>query len=194
MSRVVGPSPTNRGHVPDIKVPAVSATMKSRIPSRFQKTKARVAARVGSRTIADATNGALIPIAASPRPAGYAKNLGSKPSQQSCRNMSPKTRHDCMTARSRTSSVSTKSLNRGAARYRTRKIASGASTAAGNASVNSPGVDLNTPACERVAAKMAHIAIAAATRIEHPTVKLLRCWIACNRHFRLQAGSPRDRR
>src|SRR5262249_53700921 len=72
--------------------PTLTATTRSRIPSRFQTTKTRLVAKPGRRTRARATHGAVTPMAMSPRPAGQAKAPGSTPWAYRARNPSPPAR------------------------------------------------------------------------------------------------------
>ena len=73
----------------ELRPPTLTATTKSKIPSRFQTTKTRLIAKPGRRTRARATHGAVTPMAMSPRPAGQAKAPGSTPWAYRARNPSP---------------------------------------------------------------------------------------------------------
>src|SRR5207248_826231 len=63
----------------ELSPPTLTATSRSKIPSRFQTTKTRLIAKPGRWTRATATHGAVTPMAMSPRPAGQAKAPGSTP-------------------------------------------------------------------------------------------------------------------
>src|SRR6516225_4521461 len=54
----------------ELSPPTLTATTRSRIPRRFHTTKTRLIAKPGRRTRARATQGAVTPMAMSPRPAG----------------------------------------------------------------------------------------------------------------------------
>src|SRR5262245_28733115 len=59
-----------------ISIPVVTATTRSRMPSTFQTTNQLLAAKPGRRISASATQGAVMPMAMSPNPAGQANAPG----------------------------------------------------------------------------------------------------------------------
>ncbi len=95
-NRAIGPvvtSPAAPEARAELSPPTLTATTKSKIPSRFQATKTRLIAKPGRRTRTRATHGAVTPMAMSPRPAGQAKAPGSTPWAYRARNPSPPARH-----------------------------------------------------------------------------------------------------
>ena len=81
--------PTRPATNPELSAPVPTATMRSKIPRRFQTTKRRLATKVGRRIRASATHGAVTPIAISPNPAGQANRPGRTPCASRARKPNP---------------------------------------------------------------------------------------------------------
>src|SRR5512143_3242019 len=110
----------------ECRPPVPTATTKSKIPNKFQATKTRLVAKPGRRTRARATQGAVTPIARSPKPAGQAKTPGSTPCTYRARNPSPPARHACIAAPKGRSLDRTYARKAGQTRYAARNTTSGA--------------------------------------------------------------------
>src|SRR5512144_240740 len=110
----------------ECRPPVPTATTKSKIPNLFQATKTRLVAKPGRRTRARATQGAVTPIARSPRPAGQAKAPGSTPCTYRAKNPSPPARHACIAAARGRSLDRTYARKAGQPRYAARNTTRGA--------------------------------------------------------------------
>src|SRR6516165_497599 len=112
----------------ELSPPVLTATTRSRIPSRFQTTKTRLVAKPGRRTRARATHGAVTPMAMSPRPAGQAKAPGSTPWAYRARNPSPAALHPWIAVARRRSRDRTNARKAGQPQYAPRNTRTGAVT------------------------------------------------------------------
>src|SRR5215467_3131417 len=110
----------------ELSPPTLTATTRSRIPSRFQTTKTRLIAKPGRWTRARATQGAVTPMAMSPRPAGQAKAPGSTPWAYRARNPSPPARQAWIAVARTRSRDSTYARKAGQPQYAPRNRTTGA--------------------------------------------------------------------
>lgn len=97
--------PTSPATKPEPSTPVLTATTRSNIPNRFQITNKRLPAKAGLRIRASATQGAVTPIAMSPKPAGQANRPGKMPYAWRARKPNPPARQACIAVKSRRSAV-----------------------------------------------------------------------------------------
>src|SRR5512135_2854934 len=130
----------------ELSPPTLTATIKSKIPSRFQATKTRLSAKPGRRTRARATHGAVTPMAMSPRPAGQAKAPGRTPCAYRARNPSPPARQAWIAVARGRSRDRTDARKAGQPQYAPRNTRTGAVAAMRMGSGGVPGGRAIAPA------------------------------------------------
>src|SRR5947207_13187349 len=104
-------SPLIPGKAPEDRVAVDTATTKSAIPRMFQITNRRLAANNGLSTRLITIQGAVIPIAMSPSPAGRANSPGKTPFAYSERKPRPPHRQATISATNRRSAPKKKYRN-----------------------------------------------------------------------------------
>ena len=116
------------GKAPEDRVAIDTATTKSAIPRIFHITNRRLAANNGLRIKLSTIQGAVIPIAMSPSPAGRANSPGKIPFAYSERKPRPPHRQASIAAMNRRSAPRMKSRNGLDPKYAARNTAKGIAT------------------------------------------------------------------
>src|SRR5262245_29024782 len=132
-----------------LNVPVETATTRSKIPSRFQTTNNRLAAKPGWRISAIATQGAVRPMAMSPNPAGQAKPPGKTPYTYSAMKPNPANRHAWTAVSRGKSPAMTRPRKDGNSQNATRKSRRGTTTPSPIGSGGVPAGAKNIPPAPR---------------------------------------------